>query len=1600
MPTLEPVLKAFARRFTFAIVFIFLAKTSLPHAHAQLYWDSNDSTAGFGTAQGTWAAPTTNNSTQGWSASSAGTDVMSGTTNTTTTDALNFGTASAGLAAGTITVSGTVAANSLTFGSASGNITLSGGTITLGGTTPTITTNNTADTISSVLAGSAGLTKNGTGTLTLSGANTFTGNVVVNAGTIATSGSGTFADSVNVTVNSGGNYTVGVADTINTLSGSGVLRLNAGLTLANDSTFAGTISGSGALSVVLYKTWTFSGNNSGWSGSFNPLEGTFIAGSDYAFGTGTIVTPNGFIATFRSSNATDRYLANGLTRSNNAGNSLTFGSAGTGNLTFAGGYGSSNGQNLNTTFIINNAWTQFNGAFYSGGFLTKNGNGTLILNGNNTYGATTTINAGTLQIGASGRLGAGNYSSTIAINGLTSSFLYSGTSNQILGGVISGNGALTHNGTGTLTLTNNNTYTGATTINAGTLEIGAAGRLGAGSYAMNISNNGTFIYSGTNAQTLSGVVSGTGALTHNASSTLTLSGANTYNGATTINAGTLVVSGTNTASAITINSGGSLLSATSLGSTTVNSGGKIAPGASANSVGSLTVAGLSLNSNGTYTWDMSNATGAAGTGWDRLVSSGLLTIGATSGSKFTIAIASSGTPTNWDYTSSGQTWDIITYGSLSGFSADKFAFDTSAFGGSVTPDSSWALSDTGSALRLTYTYAATTPTWNGASGNWSTGFSPGITSGANATFAGAGGTATNNILSGNLSSVGTILFSGTGAYTLQANSGSAGYDAASAMAIGSGITNTSSGTQTIDLALSFASNQTISADSGMIVIGGPISGAGSLTKQGANALTLSGNNTYSGGTTLAAGKLNINNASALGNGTLTITSGTLDSTVSGVTLNNNAQNWNGDFSFTGTNNLNLGTGAVTMNANRTITASAGTLTVGGVVSGTGFGITKNGSGTLALNGNNTFTGATTINAGTLQIGSSARLGGGSYSGNITINGPTSALVYSGTNNQTLSGALSGNGALTKDGSSTLTLSGASKTMSGAVTINNGTVLVSGGALNADFTVNSGATLIAGAQYALANGKTITLNGGALDVGALFIETGSSSVTGIVLNNGTINGNSSGHFLAQGWVANGNNTINNRVSLENNKAGSDNFDIQSGTTTINAAVYNYASRTLGITKNGVGALVLNAANSFGGTTTLNNGTIVLNNATALGTSALTIVSGTLDNTSNATITLANNNTQSWNGNFSFGGTRDLNMGTGAVAMNASRTVTVNAGNFTVGGVISGSGFGLTKNGNGTLILTGASNYSGGTTLNAGTLVIGNTAAAGSGTITQSSTSSLLKLDTTGTIANAMSIYNVSANKTLTLSGGITVNNAVFDVASGETLTISNTINGTGGVTKNGAGNLTLSGNNTYSGATVVNSGTLEAAAPGALGSNNTIQVTGGTLLVSADNAINNKSVTLNSTSATESGLAFSGTYSGVVDNLTLSADSIIDLGGGSVSIMFKNFDYMDFVAKNLTLDIYNWTGTTLWNGGTGNDTDKVYFGPDLSDDALAKIRFHSGAVGAGDSFLGSGFELMPQTTFEGNLGYQIIPVPEPETYATGLLLLLGGAWWIWRKRKAA
>ena len=142
------------------------------------------------------------------------------------------------------------------------------------------------------------------------------------------------------------------------------------------------------------------------------------------------------------------------------------------------------------------------------------------------------------------------------------------------------------------------------------------------------------------------------------------------------------------------------------------------------------------------------------------------------------------------------------------------------------------------------------------------------------------------------------------------------------------------------------------------VSGGSIAGLGSLTKNGTAALTLSGANSYTGGTTLNSGTLNVNNATALGaaSGGLAINGGTLDNTSgAAVIADNYPLTINADFTFTGTNDLNLGTGASTLGGAGTAAHDHGFWRHADPRRRIGNGATANsivkaGAGTLALTG--------------------------------------------------------------------------------------------------------------------------------------------------------------------------------------------------------------------------------------------------------------------------------------------------------------------------------------------------------------------------------------------------------------------------------------------------------------------------------------------------------------------------------------------------------------------------------------------------------------------------------------------------------------------------
>jgi autotransporter-associated beta strand protein len=173
---------------------------------------------------------------------------------------------------------------------------------------------------------------------------------------------------------------------------------------------------------------------------------------------------------------------------------------------------------------------------------------------------------------------------------------------------ISGATAVAING-GTLILSGDSTYTGGTTISAGTLQLGNGGA--SGSIVGNITNNGILAFNRSDTFTFPGVISGTGALQQIGTGTTILTGSNTYTGDTTISAGALIVNGSIASSSLTtVNSGASLLGTGTVGTTIVKAGGFLAPG---NSPGTMTVAGNLAFESGAFYIVQLNPTTASST---------------------------------------------------------------------------------------------------------------------------------------------------------------------------------------------------------------------------------------------------------------------------------------------------------------------------------------------------------------------------------------------------------------------------------------------------------------------------------------------------------------------------------------------------------------------------------------------------------------------------------------------------------------------------------------------------------------------------------------------------------------------------------------------------------------------------------------------------------------------------------------------------------------------------------------------------------------------------------------------------------------------------
>jgi autotransporter-associated beta strand protein len=418
----------------------------------------------------------------------AGTLILSGAnlyTGLTTVSAgtLQYGV-NAALSSGAVTVNGGTL-DVATFNDAVGAVTLTNGSII--GTTGVLTGTSYAmqdGTVSAILAGAVALTKSTAGTVTLSGANTYTGLTTVSAGVLNiqnNTSTGTVAGGVTITAGAAlqmqGGITVG--NEAMSLNGTGISNDGALRNISGDNTWGGTItinstteisSDAGVLTLDVSSGNSITGSNDNLLFDGN---GDISVVHPIATGTGTLTKSGGGTLTLSGANS---YTG------------ATSVSAGVLNIR----NNTALGTTAAGTTVTSGAALQIQGDITVGAeALTLDGTGISSdgalrnISGNNTWGGTITINS-TTEISSDAGVLTLDVSSGNSITGSNDNLVFDGSGDiSVVHAIATGTGTLTKSGVGTLTLAGANTYTGATTINAGTLEFGIANALSNGPVILN-----------------------------------------------------------------------------------------------------------------------------------------------------------------------------------------------------------------------------------------------------------------------------------------------------------------------------------------------------------------------------------------------------------------------------------------------------------------------------------------------------------------------------------------------------------------------------------------------------------------------------------------------------------------------------------------------------------------------------------------------------------------------------------------------------------------------------------------------------------------------------------------------------------------------------------------------------------------------------------------------------------------------------------------------------------------------------------------------------------------------------------------------------------
>ena len=1030
---------------------------------------------------------------------------------------------------------------------------------------------------------------------------------------------------------------------------------------------------------------------------------------------------------------------------------------------------------------------------------------------------------------------------------------------------LAGSAGLVKTDAGTLVLTAANSYAGGTTIDGGTLQIGNGGTTGSIVGNVVTTGDGVLAFNRSNAVTFGGIVSGTGGVSQVGTGTTTLTGVNIYSGGTTINGGVLQVSSDanlgDAAGGITFN-GGTLRATADLtsnrdivlagaGTITTAAGADWTLAGDTTGAGTLTVATnnsfVTLTGNATHT----GGTIVTGTGWLRIGDN--TTTGSISGditNNGTVRFSRSDT---YDYngtiTGSGQVQQIAT-GVLNLTGNSSYSGSTLIQSGELRI----ASGNTISSANQTTVSRGGTLTVSGAGSALLTG---------TVNLQGSNGTTSINVENGGaITTTGSMVIQAGGGTPASANLNISG--AASLVDLGGSLSIASSNAQAIG-------NVFLSAGGALRSTGGNLIGAatGNMTEPGV-IITGAGSNWTSTGT-LAMGN---GNFSLLAGGAASFASATIGSADEGASLT--VSGANSIFATTGDLVLGAAPGGTDTASSGAITlADGGTLSVGGTFTfagvaaatavlniggaegqaaagagifgpstlafgpGTGrlnFNHTDTGyefanaisgagainqvAGVTSLTGNSAgFTGTTTVSGGTLRV--NGTLGGATSTVNVQTGGRLGGAGTIGGNVNVTDGVLApGNSPGTLTIAGNLSLTGASLlafefgqagTAGGALNdlINVGGDLVLDGTI--DVTQSAGGSFGPGLYRIINYAGALTNNG--LTVGTMpagsqaFVQTLTPgqvnlvNTAGLTLgfwdgrvgpkNDGAIQGgvgtwrvgggennwteasgavnadyaqgsfaifsglggtvtidNGNGNVRAAGlqFTVDGYTLMGGPLELTGTQAFVRVGDGSAGDAAITATIASALTGSARLVKDMGGTLILTGANSYTGGTAINGGTLDVSSDANLGdaTGGISFDGGTLDITT------------------SFASNRAVDLvGTG--------TFRTQGTGFVLRGVVSGAGA-LVKEGNGSLTLTADNSHTGGTTINAGVLNLGQGGTTGS------------------------------------LLGNI-VNNGRFAINRSNMVTLTGTISGSGELFQAGTGTTILTATNSYTGATRVSAGTL-------------------------------------------------------------------------------------------------------------------------------------------------------------------------------------------------